>query len=377
MLGELIRRSFNPKGITPAQATQARKAAAQALITQTAVAGVLGLPFAQGIVYALQKLFPEHNVELDIRQMLASLFGDDEQMGNAFSSAMAIGIPSAMDYAPDLGSRFALSGVFHVSPYSGVDWTSIVGPSGGVLSNAFQGAQAGLRGDPIKAVKSLMPVGAQRIWKSLEEGQTHKTTTGRIVVSDLRPEEIVARAIGFRPARVHRVEEFERLTRVSQDAEKAEQTRWTREQVKLLRTGQDDVVRQNIALRTAQSKGVFPARDLANNISREFERETMPVNLRSFGNRATIEAQAALRGVLGTQDEGPSNLERLQLQQTIASRLGLGGPSTAALRRAAGVDQLLSLYPHLTNAQASLLLTHAASSRPTPELYSELLAGSE
>jgi hypothetical protein len=377
MLGELVRRSFNPKGVTPAQATQARKAAAQALITQTAVAGVLGLPFAQGIVYALQKMFPEHNIEQDVRDMLAGLFGDDEQMGQAFSSAMAIGIPSAMDYAPDLGSRFALSGTFHVSPYSGVDWTSLVGPSGGILSNVFQGAQAGLRGDPIKGIKSIMPVGAQRIWKSLEEGQTHKTGTGRIVVDDLRPEEIVARMIGFRPARVHRIEEFERLSRVSQDAEKAEQTRWTREQVGLLKTGRDADVQRNVAQRVAETKGLYPAVQLSNDISREYERETMPVNLRSFGNRATILAQKSLRGVLGTQDEGPGNLERLQLQQTIASRLGLGGPSRGSLRHAASVDQLLSMYPHLTNAQANLLLTHAAASRPSPELYSELLGTPE
>ena len=101
----------------------------------------------------------------------------------------------------------------------------------------------------------------------------------------------------------------------------------------------------------------------------------MPANLRAFGNRATILEQRKLRGVLGTQSEGPSNLERLQLQQSIAARLGLGGPSRAALKHAMLVDQLLQQYPHLTQAQASLLLTHAAASRPSPDLYQELLEG--
>jgi hypothetical protein len=377
MMGELIRRSINPKGMTPAQTKQTRYAAAQMLITQTAVAGVLGLPFAQALLYGLQKIFPEHNIEGDLREALASLFGDDEQMGHSFSTIMTEGVPSSMNYAPDFGSRFALAGTFHVSPYSGVGWEQLVGPTGGVLSRAFDGLQAGLRGDPLKTVQDMMPNGFQRIWKALEQGATYQTSSGQMVVSDLRPEEIVARMIGFRPARVARIEDYERLSRVSEDAEKAEQTAWTKQQAKLMMSGQDAEVQQNIAQRVAEKKGLYPARQLSNDISREYERATMPANLRAFGNRATILAQKGLRGVLGTQDEGPSNVERLQLQQSVAGRLGLGGPSRGSLRHAAGVDRLLSMYPHLTNAQANLLLTHAAASRPSPELYSELLGETE
>jgi len=377
MMGELIRRSVNPKGMTPAQTKQTRKAAAQMLITQTAVAGVLGMPFAQAALYALQKIFPEHNIEEDVREALASLFGDNEQMGNAFSSIMTAGVPSTMNYAPDLGSRFALAGTFHVSPYSGVGWQQLVGPTGGVLSKAFEAMQAGLRGDPLGSAQDLMPNGFARIWKALEQGKTYQTESGQMVVSDLRPEEIVARMIGFRPARVARIEDFERLSRASEDAEKAEQTAWTKKQAQLMIKGQDDQVRQNVAQRVAEKKGLYPAQQLSNDIGREYERATMPANMRAFGNRATILAQKSLRGVLGTQDEGPSNTERLLLQQSIAGRLGLGGPSRGSLRHAAGVDQLLSMYPHLTNAQANLLLSHAAASRPSPELYSELLGAPE
>jgi hypothetical protein len=375
MMGELIRRSARPQGYSPAQTKQVRKAAAQMLITQTAVAGVLGLPFAQAALYGLQKLFPEHNVEEDVRDALASLFGDNEQMGNAFSSIMTSGIPSSMPFAPDLGSRFALAGTFHVSPYSGVGWEQLVGPAGGILERAFEGAQAGIRGDPLKTVQDLMPNGFQRIWKALEQGHSYKTESGQTVVNDLRPEEIVARIIGFGPARVARIEDFERLNRVSEDAEKAEQTRWVKEQVKLMGSGQDVQVQQNLAKRVAEGKGIYPAERLSSDIGREYERETMPANLRAFGNRATILAQRKLAGVLGTQAEGPSNVERLLLQQDIAARLGLRGPSRGSLTHASKVDQLLQLYPHLTNAQADLLITHAAASQPSPELYQELTGG--
>ena len=137
----------------------------------------------------------------------------------------------------------------------------------------------------------------------------------------------------------------------------------------------DAEVQQNIAKRVADTRGLYPAERLGTDIAREYERESMPANLRAFGNRATVLAQRSLHGVLGTQDEGPSNFERLQLQQSIAQRLGLGGPSIGSMRHASGVDQLLAMYPHLTNAQANLLMTHAVSSQPSPELYAELLGG--
>ncbi len=376
-MGELIRRSFNPKGMTPAQTRQVRKAAAQMLITQTAISGVLGLPFATLALTGLQKLFPELNIEESVREGLASLAGDDEATGGLISNAAMMGVPSAMDYAPDLGSRFALHGVFHVSPYGDVGWEQLFGPAGGVMSNVLKGTQAGLEGKPMETVQSLMPVGFRRVWQSLEQGQTYKTQSGRIMADDLGPGEVVARAIGFRPARVRRIEDFERLNKITESAAAEEQASWTKKQTELLKAGGEGQVRQNIAQRVADKKGVYPAQRLANDVAEEYERQTTPVDTRKFGNRATVESQRALRGTLGTQSEGPNNTQRLQIQQEIAARLGMGGPTRARWQHAAGVDQLLQRYPHLTTPQASLLLNHAAGSRPSADLYQELLTGGE
>lgn len=377
MMGELIRKSVSPKGagLSAAQAKQVRYAAAQMLITQTAVAGAIALPFGQAILYALQKMFPEHNIEADVREALAGLFGDDEQMGSLFSTAVTSGIPSAMNFVPDVGSRFALAGVFHVSPYSGLEWEQLVGPSGGIAERVLQAGQAGLRGDPMTTVESLMPNGFQRIWKALEQGHNYQTQTGQTLVTDLRPEEIVTRMLGFGVSRIGKLEEYERLSRASEDADKAEHTNWVRKQAQLLKGGdQDGQVQKNITQRVADKGGVYNAQQLSSDIAREYERQNMPVDLRAIGNRATVLAQKKLRSVLGTQyTESPSNTERMQLQQSIAQRLGLGGPRRGSLIHAQRLDQMLQLYPHLNNAQANLLLTHAAASRPSPDLYQELL----
>jgi hypothetical protein len=374
-LGELIRRSVNPKGMSPAQTKQVRKAAAQMLMTQVAVSGVLGLPFSTLAMYALQKLFPEHDPELAVRDALSGLGGDDEAMGHFLSNAAMSGIPSATDYSPDLGSRFALHGVFHVSPYSGVGWEQLVGPTGGILTNVLKGAQAGLEGRPLETVKSLMPVGLQRIWQAMEQGQTYQTQSGRTVVDDLKPEEIVARAIGFRPSRVARIEDFERLTKATEEAAKAEQTNWTHKQVELMKMGRDMEVQQNLAQRLAEKGGAYTEGQLGNDIGTEYERQTMPTDVNSYGNRATIMAHKALRGVLGGQTEGPTNVERLNTHADIAQRLGLRGPSPSKFRKASGVDQLMQMYPHLSTVQANLLLSHAGGG--TPGLFEALTTGGE
>jgi hypothetical protein len=161
------------------------------LIAQTAVAGVLGLPFAELMLAALEKIFPEHDVEGSVRETLAGLAGDDDATGNAISTSLMTGLPSAMDYAPDVGSRFGLHGVFHVSPYHGVGWQELMGASGGIFQNMFDAMQAGARGEPMQGVQKLMPNGFRRIWKSLEQGNTYTTESGRVLVDDLRPEEIV------------------------------------------------------------------------------------------------------------------------------------------------------------------------------------------
>jgi hypothetical protein len=379
LMGDLVlRKSLVPAkaGLTPAQTKQARKAAAQMLITQTAVAGVLGLPFAQAILYGLQKVFPEHNVELDIREALASLAGDDDAMGGTFSNMVTTGVPSAMSYGPDVGSRFALAGTFHVSPYSGLGWEQLVGPTGGLLERAWDAIQSGQRGEPMRAAQDLMPNGFRRIWQALEQGKTYQTQSGQMLVDNLSPEEIVARMIGFGPARISRLQDFERLTKVSEDAEKADEAQWTKEQVDLLKSNRDAEVQRNIAQRIADKKTYSPEQ-LGTGISREYERQTMPVDPRRFGNRATILSQRALRGTLGYQDATPNNMDRLRLQRSVAARLGLQGPTPASFQHAGGLDQLLQMYPSLTSSQASLLLSHASRSRPSPDLYEQLLGGGQ
>ena len=379
MMGEFVRKSINPKGagLTPAQGTQVRKAAAQMILAQTAIAGVMGLPFTNLILVALQKLFPDHDIEGDVRKTLANLAGDDGALGQSLSSIMMNGVPNSFTYGPDVGSRFALAGVFHVSPYSGVGWEQLTGPIGGIISQAFQGAQAGLRGDPMGTVEGMMPTGFRRIWDTVEQGQQYKTASGKVLVNDMSPTEIAARLIGFRPARVARIEDLETLTKTSEAAAKSEQANWTSKQVQMLQDGRDAEVQQNIAKRVADKHGVYPAKHYADVVAQEYANQNMPINLRRFGDRATILAQKSLRGVLGGQTESPGEQERLMMQQQVAQRLGLGGATAGRWRHAGNVDALMRMYPHLTTSQANLLLTRAAGSRPPPDLYAELQSAGE
>jgi hypothetical protein len=230
----------------------------------------------------------------------------------------------------------------------------------------------------MQTVESLMPAGFKRIWDTVQQGQEYRTASGQVLVNDMKPEEIAARLIGFRPSRVARLEDSANMNKVLKSAQASEDAGWTAKQTQMLQQGgRDAEVQQNIAQRVVDKRGVHSAKDYANAIAKEFEERTLPVSPRRFGSRATVLAQSSLRGVLGTQTEGPSEMERLQKQAEIARRLGLGGPRPATFRHAGSVDSLMQMYPHLTTSQANLLLMHAAGSRPPPDLYQALLSSGQ
>ncbi len=362
-MGNLIRKSVaGPKsGLTPAQVVQSRKAATQMLFTQMALAGALGFPFAQAALIGLQKLFPELEVEKTVRDTFAKLGGDDEALGGWLSSALTTGVPSAMSYAPDMGSRFALGGAVGVSPHNGLDVNNLIGPFGSVVQNVFKAVSEGAEGKLDRSVHDLMPSGFKRIWDQMEQGSSVVSQSGNVSVDDLSPGEQFARTIGFTPARVARIHAAERLEKVAVAAEEEQKRNWVDRQADRLIAGDDSGAQQELSSFGGQKqKDLVP---LARTIAKRVEEKTLPQDLNDFGNRKTVEYQKSLRGILGTQNPGPSGLDRLALQRSVAQRLGvpLAAPSGGTIRRTTMVERLLQLYPNLSRAEASAVVARQST----------------
>jgi hypothetical protein len=357
MMGNLVKQSFS-KGMTPAQSTQVRKAAIQMLGTQLVLAGSLGMPFVQVGINILQKLFPSENIELDVRNALGQIEGDDKALGGWLSSTVTTGLPSALDFAPDMGSRFAIGGTMGVSPYSGISLDNMIGPTASVVRNVFKAMGAGLRGDAPQTVEQLMPRGLQRIWKTLEEGNTFESNQGDVLTSDLSPAERAGRLLGFTPNRVTRLREAANLDRISKDAAKEEQRQWVEKVAGDVIAGNDSRASEAVHTRAGDGfKGFRDRRDLARAVAKRVEEKTLPVDTRSFGNSKTLAEGQKLRAVAGTQPLSVSGQQRLALQASIAQRLGVPSaiPSGGTVRRVNMVEHLLQLYPSLTTQQAGAI----------------------
>lgn len=358
MMGHLIKDSVT-KGLTPAQSAQTRKAALQMVATQWVLAGTLGMPFVQLGIVALQKLFPDENIELMVRQQLNKLEGDDKAFGGILSTMATTGLPSAFNYGPDVGSRLALSGTMGVSPYGDASLSNVVGPTASVVKNIFGALQAGAQGQPMQAVEDIMPRGLQRVWKTLEEGSMFRSTRGNVLADDLTLPEQVGRLVGFNPSRITKLRAADNLAKISEDAASHEQQGWVNRQVDSLKQGQDDVVHSEIMSRALEQKR--NPNELARMVSGRYEDTTMPKDLKGIGDRSTLKAQNALQGVMGEQTPSPGYMDRVMLQMQLAQRMGFRTVNKSTVRKAATLDRLMAMYPQLSKVEAEAMLSRRAT----------------
>ncbi|HEU0046496.1 MAG TPA: hypothetical protein VFQ43_02675, partial [Nitrososphaera sp.] len=96
---------FRPDGLTPHEVYSARKAGVQMLGTQCALAGVLGLPFVSSAIAALDKAFPDLEVNKHLREWMHQIAGEDGENGNVLTDIGMTGIPSMMGW--DVQSRLS------------------------------------------------------------------------------------------------------------------------------------------------------------------------------------------------------------------------------------------------------------------------------
>lgn len=153
--GQFVRDALGQsKALSPAEVWHARRAYGTFLMTQTALAGVLGLPLVGATLTALEKVFgiPANQA---VRQGLASLGSDDE----TGATIAEIGLNGLPDYwtGLDVSSRLGTSSLLGTSSYRGFNWGDLAGPVGSLLEQGVQSLGYFGQGEPMKAATSLAP----------------------------------------------------------------------------------------------------------------------------------------------------------------------------------------------------------------------------
>jgi hypothetical protein len=228
MHGQFVRDSLGlSKGLSQAEVWHARRAYGTFLMTQTALAGVLGLPLVGATLTALEKVFgiPANQA---VRQGLASLAEDDE----TGATVAEIGLNGLADYwtGLDVSSRLGTSSLLGTSSYRGFNWGDLAGPTGSLLASGVESLGYFGQGQPMKAATSLAPTALKKALEMTDSKLKYGDVGFRDKAGNLLylPTENQAKAyaFGFRPRELSRRRQLQsalatadELTQVSRDRE--------------------------------------------------------------------------------------------------------------------------------------------------------------
>ncbi len=200
--------------------------------------GILGLPFAdtmRELFRRLSKMFTdvEVDIELVMRQSLTEMFSGITSPENAAilaDSALRGSARNALGF--DLSKRAGFGELLGYDVMNG-KLLALAGPIGGVVDDAVSGIAEGIKdGKPMKAFKSVLPLGMQNVINASTtlRREGFQTQTGRTI---LPPEDVTfgmlfSQGIGFAPTRVAKERELTRAGRYITNRDKQLKERYTK-----------------------------------------------------------------------------------------------------------------------------------------------------
>lgn len=204
MMGNLLSDSIlSNKHLNPVQRKQARKAAGTLFMTQLALSGTLGLPFAAAGLTALSKLFGV-NLQALLTEGLAQFTSDDDETGQLISDVALNGLASRLGV--DVSGRMGLSNLLGTSSYYGFNFKDMFGPAPSIFENFFQAGQQALAGEPLRAATSLAPQAFKNVLTMLQSQQDYGdfrlTDAGSNLIYEPSNMESLTYALGFQPTRL-------------------------------------------------------------------------------------------------------------------------------------------------------------------------------
>jgi hypothetical protein len=192
---------------------EGKKAVGLALGVLFMSAGLGGMPGADDLDdvidgFAQRVLGKSFDSKQAKKEFFASILG---QSGAEFVMTGLTGLPGA---PIDLSGRLGLgnlipgTGIFTKKTDYGRDVGEIFGPAGSLFKQVATGAGKLAQGDVAGAAKEVAPVAAQNVIKAVDMAVMgmYRDTRGRKVI-DIEPWEAVAKAVGFQPATVKRVQD--------------------------------------------------------------------------------------------------------------------------------------------------------------------------
>lgn len=335
--------------MTPADRLGARKAFAQATVTQFIAAGALGLPMVSGAIGVLEQMFPDLQLRKNLRVWLQDVAGEDEKMGNMVADVALNGVANywtGMDFA----SRLSLGQALGVDQFKGFSMANIVGPIGGVLENVFKGGSELSVGDFGEAGKLMVPRAFRGAVTLASDDWAFRDKGGRLIDNPSTAEQLMF-ILGVTPKTVKDYREQQALIRRSEDVADAQIDRFHNDLASRLEQGDIQGVRQSLLTRAREDSGYNP-RAGARRVAEVLLDRTTPVDPSREGRRANASERADIARTFARRPL-PSEMERLKGRKNLESLLiGQSTLSPSEVMMAQLVDRLMAVNPGLSRQQA-------------------------
>ncbi|MBX7157209.1 MAG: PLxRFG domain-containing protein [Verrucomicrobiae bacterium] len=356
MMGRMLSDSLgrNPE-LSAEQVKNSRKALGQMLATQAVMAGALGLPGAGAAIGVLQQIFPNLNLEEDMRKMVASLAGEDDEMGN-FLADMALKGPLTALTGIDVSGRFGLGNVLGIDNMNGITPEAAFGPAGSMIGDWFGAVSQGAQGNYLDAFQKVVPnafrqaIGMARNDWSLVDGAGKKV----LEVSDA---DKILLALGFRPREISAKKEQIRLQKRSEKIQSRQLQSFYRDMADLLQDGKVEDVRTALLERENQDP-YFKAKVALPRITEIVQERQTPVDPLRLGTKVTARQREELARTFPTMPrtkEVDRLMERKQLERSVGIR-GAGTISPNEISRARMIDQIIARNPGISYSTAVQML---------------------
>lgn len=309
-------------GLTPQQRLQAIKSLGVWAATNTALAGVLGMPFAAAALTMLDKMGVPASES--VREGLASLWDDDET-GAVFAETALNGIANQM-LGIDASSRLGVSNLLGTSSYRGFNVADMFGPAVSIATNVVDGLNLFGRNEPVKAARTLLP----NAFKTLFEQKMNMTEYGDKGFRDssgnllYRPTQTQAALymIGFRPRELSQKRQFQRLKTLSEDRAKTRQDSEL-DDLAVEATRGNVQKMQQYAYGKAYEDPMVDPREIMRSIQNRAVDMQMEKDLLASGSTVNAENLRQLAGTFGPGVvERRSETERMRRKDAIALQLG-------------------------------------------------------
>lgn len=345
--------------LSPMERRQAMKSLGTLMMTQVAIGGALGLPFAAATLAILEKTFGIQ-ANAAVRQGLASLGQDDEQ-GSVIAETALNGLGNQM-LGLDVSSRVGVSNILGTSAYRGFNLADLAGPVGSIVSNAATALNMFGQNEPGKAMTALVPQAFKNIMAMSDSHAKYgdsglRDQSGNLLYTPT-PSQAAAYMIGFRPRELSQRQNAQSLLTLADQQATAQHNRVQEAAAQSLLSGDAGPAR-SLAYGARDADYTMHPQDIYGQIINKAVDSSTEKDLLASGPSYNEQER---QKIVGTYQPDvtvrQSEIERTLLRAQLAARVGAPQlmPDGAAYRRAAVIDSLVK-SSGMPRSQASRLVS--------------------